>query len=313
MKLSLIIPCYNEQESLPIFYDETIKVLKNMDCDYELLFVNDGSKDETLSILRELASNDKHVIYISFSRNFGKEAAMYAGFCNATGDYVTVMDADMQDPPSLLPQMLEILSDGEYDSVATRRKDRAGEPPIRSWFANMFYKIINKISDTDVVDGARDFRMMKREMVDAIVSMSEYNRFSKGIFGWVGFKTYWLPYENIERVAGATKWSFWKLFKYSIKGIINFSNVPLNVSSWLGIAMTGVSFLTLLFVVIRRLVFGDPVAGWASIICAIILVGGIQLFCMGIMGQYIAEIYMESKKRPHYIVAETNKPINKTK
>ena len=313
MKLSLIIPCYNEQESLPIFYDETIKVLKNMDCDYELLFVNDGSKDETLSILRELASNNKHVIYISFSRNFGKEAAMYAGFCNATGDYVTVMDADMQDPPSLLPQMLEILSDGEYDSVATRRKDRAGEPPIRSWFANMFYKIINKISDTDVVDGARDFRMMKREMVDAIVSMSEYNRFSKGIFGWVGFKTYWLPYENIERVAGATKWSFWKLFKYSIKGIINFSNVPLNVSSWLGIAMTGVSFLTLLFVVIRRLVFGDPVAGWASIICAIILVGGIQLFCMGIMGQYIAEIYMESKKRPHYIVAETNKPINKTK
>lgn len=313
MKLSLIIPCYNEQESLPIFYEETIKVLKNMDCDYELLFVNDGSKDETLSILRELASNDKHVIYISFSRNFGKEAAMYAGFCNATGDYVTVMDADMQDPPSLLPQMLEILSDGEYDSVATRRKDRAGEPPIRSWFANMFYKIINKISDTDVVDGARDFRMMKREMVDAIVSMSEYNRFSKGIFGWVGFKTYWLPYENIERVAGATKWSFWKLFKYSIKGIINFSNVPLNVSSWLGIAMTGVSFLTLLFVVIRRLVFGDPVAGWASIICAIILVGGIQLFCMGIMGQYIAEIYMESKKRPHYIVAETNKPIDKTK
>ena len=313
MKLSLIIPCYNEQESLPIFYDETIKVLKNMDCDYELLFVNDGSKDETLSILRGLASKDKHVIYISFSRNFGKEAAMYAGFCNATGDYVTVMDADMQDPPSLLPQMLEILSDGEYDSVATRRKDRAGEPPIRSWFANMFYKIINKISDTDVVDGARDFRMMKREMVDAIVSMSEYNRFSKGIFGWVGFKTYWLPYENIERVAGATKWSFWKLFKYSIKGIINFSNVPLNVSSWLGIAMTGVSFLTLLFVVIRRLVFGDPVAGWASIICAIILVGGIQLFCMGIMGQYIAEIYMESKKRPHYIVAETNKSINKTK
>lgn len=313
MKLTLIIPCYNEQESIPIFYAETIGVLNKMECEYELLFVDDGSRDKTLHLLRKLANDDSRVSYISFSRNFGKEAAMYAGFCNASGDYVAVMDADMQDPPSLLPKMLEILSTGQYDSVATRRKERQGEPPVRSWFAKMFYRIINKISDADIVDGARDFRIMKREMVDAIISMTEYNRFSKGIFGWIGFKTYWLPYENIERVAGQTKWSFWKLFKYSVKGIINFSQVPLNISSWLGISMTGISFLVLLFVVIRRLIFGDPVAGWASIICAIILVGGIQLFCLGIMGQYIAEIYMESKKRPHYIVAETNKQIDKIK
>lgn len=313
MKISLIIPCYNEQESIPIFYKETTEVLKKMGCEYELLFVNDGSKDETLPILRKLASGDTHVLYLSFSRNFGKEAAMYAGFCNATGDYVAVMDADMQDPPSLLPQMMEILSSGQYDSVATRRKDRAGEPPVRSWFAKMFYKIVNKISDTDIVDGARDFRIMKREMVDAIISMTEYNRFSKGIFGWVGFKTYWLSYENTERVAGETKWSFWKLFKYSIKGIISFSNVPLSISSWLGISMTGISFLIILFIVIRRLIFGDPVAGWASTVCAIIFVGGVQLFCMGIIGQYIAEIYLESKKRPHYIIAETNKPISSMK
>lgn len=304
--ISLIVPCYNEQESLPIFYDEVTKVVRNMGVEYELLLVNDGSKDKTLEIMRELSAKDEHVKYHSFSRNFGKEAAMYAGFCNAKGDYVAVMDADMQDPPSLLPQMLKILESGEYDSVATRRADRKGEPKIRSWFARKFYQIINKISDADIVDGARDFRLMKREMVDAIVEMGEYNRFSKGIFGWIGFNTYWLPYENIERVAGETSWSFWKLLKYAIDGIINFSQVPLSVASWFGMAMTFVGFLSLILVIVRRLVFGDPVAGWASIICVIIFIGGIQLFCLGIMGQYIAKMYLETKKRPHYIISETN-------
>lgn len=313
MKLSLIVPCYNEQAALPIFYEETLKVLEKTDCEYELIFVDDGSKDNTLQILKGFAKDNSDVTYISFSRNFGKEAAMYAGFCNANGDYVAVIDADMQDPPSLLPQMLEILQSGEYDSVATRRVNREGEPPIRSAFAKMFYKIINKISDADIVDGARDFRLMKREMVEAIVKMSEYNRFSKGIFGWIGFKTYWLPYKNVERVAGQTKWSFWKLLKYSINGIVNFSNVPLNIASWFGIIMTALSFLALIFIIVRQLIFGDPVAGWASTICTIIFVGGIQLFCIGIMGQYIAKIYMESKNRPHYIIAQTNKDINKIK
>ncbi len=306
MKLSLIVPCYNEEEALPIFYEETLKVLKNMDCQYELLFVDDGSRDKTLDILKEMGEKDCNVTYISFSRNFGKEAAMYAGFKNATGDYVAVMDADMQDPPSLLPKMLEILTESDYDSVATRRQDRKGEPVIRSWFARRFYQIINKISEADIVDGARDFRLMKREMVDAIVAMSEYNRFSKGIFGWIGFKTYWLPFENVERVAGQTKWSFWKLLKYSVDGMINFSEVPVSVASWFGISMTAVSFLCLIFIVVRRLIFGDPVAGWASTMCVIILIGGIQLFCLGILGQYIAKIYMETKNRPHYIVARTN-------
>lgn len=304
--ITIIVPCYNEQESLPIFYKEITKVLKNANYDYELVFVNDGSKDKTLEILKEISQTDKHVYYLSFSRNFGKEAAMYAGFCNAHGDFVAVMDADMQDPPALLPQMLEILQTGEYDSVATRRVNREGEPPVRSWFSRKFYHIINKISDADIVDGARDFRLMKREMVDAIVSMSEYNRFSKGIFGWIGFRTYWLPYENIERVAGETKWSFWKLFKYAMDGIINFSQVPLSVASWFGIIMTFCSFILLLFIIVRKLVFGDPVAGWASTVCVVIFIGGIQLFCLGIMGQYIAKTYMETKKRPHYILLESN-------
>lgn len=313
MKLSLIIPCYNEQSALPIFYEETIGVIEKLGCEYEMLFVDDGSKDNTLQILKGFANDNSNVTYISFSRNFGKEAAMYAGFCNASGDYVAVMDADMQDPPSLLPQMIEILQIGEYDSVATRRVSRMGEPPVRSIFAKIFYKLINKISDADIVDGARDFRLMKREMVQAIVSMSEYNRFSKGIFGWIGFKTYWLPYENVERVAGKTKWSFWKLLKYSVNGIVNFSNVPLNIASWFGIIMTAISFFALIFIIVRQLIFGDPVAGWASTICTIIFVGGIQLFCIGIMGQYIAKIYIESKNRPHYIIAETNKEIKKIK
>lgn len=304
--ISLIVPCYNEQESLPIFYEEVTKVVSGMGEDYELVLVNDGSKDKTLEVMRELAGKDSHVKYHSFSRNFGKEAAMYAGFCNAKGDYVAVMDADMQDPPALLPEMLKILESGEYDSVATRRADRKGEPKIRSWFARKFYKIINKISDADIVDGARDFRLMKREMVDAIVEMGEYNRFSKGIFGWIGFKTYWLPYENIERVAGETSWNFWKLFKYAIDGIINFSQAPLTISAWFGMIMTFVGFISLLFIIIRRVAFGDPVAGWASLVCVIIFIGGIQLFCIGIMAQYISKMYLEVKKRPHYIIAETN-------
>lgn len=304
--ITLIVPCYNEQESLPIFYREVTAVAQSMAFDYELLFVDDGSRDQTLTILRELAAQDDHVKYFSFSRNFGKEAAMYAGFCNAKGDYIAVMDADMQDPPSLLPQMMKILESGEYDSVATRRADRTGEPPIRSWFAKRFYHMINKISDADIVDGARDFRLMRREMVDTIVSMGEYNRFSKGIFGWIGFRTYWLPYENIERAAGKTKWNFWMLFKYAIDGIINFSQAPLSIASWFGIVMTFLSFLFMFIIVIRRAVFGDPVAGWASTVCVIVFIGGIQLFCLGIMGQYIAKTYLETKKRPHFIISETN-------
>lgn len=304
--LSIIVPCYNEQESIPLFYEETMRTLSSMNTDYELLFIDDGSHDHTLEVLKELQSKDAHVSYFSFSRNFGKEAAMYAGFCNAKGDYIAVMDADLQDPPSLLPEMLVKLESGEYDSVATRRVNRDGEPPIRSWFARKFYQLINHISDADIVDGARDFRLMRREIVDAIISMNEYNRFSKGIFGWVGFRTYWMPYENRERVAGNTKWNFWKLFKYAIDGIINFSQVPLSIASWFGIGMTICSFILLIVIVGRRLIFGDPVAGWASTICIIIFIGGLQLFCLGIMGQYIAKTYMETKHRPHYIIARTN-------
>ncbi len=305
--MTLIVPCYNEEASLPIFYEAVCRTVESMEnCEVTLLLVNDGSRDGTLSIMRDLAAKDGRVRYISFSRNFGKEAAMYAGFCNAKGDYVAVMDADMQDPPSLLPQMLEILERQEYDSVATRRVNRDGEPPIRSFFARMFYRLINKISDADIVDGARDFRLMKREMVDAIVSMCEYNRFSKGIFGWIGFRTKWLPYQNVERVAGETKWNFWSLFKYSIEGIVNFSQAPLSVASLVGLLLTVVSFCATLFVVVRRLIFGDPVAGWASTVCIILFMGGLQLLCMGIMGQYLAKTYLEVKRRPHYIIAETN-------
>lgn len=303
----LIVPCYNEEASLPIFYNAVCEVAAQLpQYGITMLFVNDGSKDGTLSILRELSKKDARVRYLSFSRNFGKEAAMYAGFCNAKGDYVCVMDADMQDPPSLLPRMLEILEAGEYDSVATRRISRDGEPPIRSFFARMFYRIINRISDADIVDGARDFRLMKREMVDAIVAMCEYNRFSKGIFGWIGFRTMWLPYKNVERVAGETKWSFWKLFKYSIDGIVNFSQAPLSIASFTGLFFTVIAFIMVLFVFVRRLIFGDPVAGWASTVCIVLFIGGIQLLCMGIIGQYLAKTYMEVKKRPHYIIAESS-------
>lgn len=308
MKISLIVPCYNEEKALPLFYEEVKRVSGEMsDYEFEMLFIDDGSKDGTLSLLQEFAKNDERVKYIAFSRNFGKEAAMYAGFCNATGDYTAVMDADMQDPPSLLPEMVKILNEGEYDSVATRRKTRKGEPKIRSFFAKMFYKIMNKISDANIVDGARDFRLMKRDMVEAIVNMCESNRFSKGIFGWVGFKTHWLSYENVERVAGESKWSFWKLFKYSLDGITNFSSTPLKLASVSGFFFTFVALIMLIFVFVRALIFNDPVQGWPSLVCIILFIGGIQLFCIGIIGQYISKMYIETKKRPHYIVAKTNK------
>lgn len=305
--ISLIIPCYNEEAGLGILYKALTEVSAKMsEYDFEYLFINDGSKDSTLDLITEFADGDPRVKYISFSRNFGKEAAMYAGFCNARGDYVTVMDSDMQDPPSLLPQMVEILEQGEYDSVATRRVTRAGEPPVRSFFARAFYKIINRISDANVVDGARDFRLMRREMVDTIVSMGEANRFSKGIFGWIGFKTYWLSYENVERAAGETKWSFWKLFKYAIDGMVNFSQAPLMISAWVGFFFVLVSLLAIVFVFVRKLVYGGSVEGWASLVCIMLFIAGVQLFCMGVMGSYLAKIYQESKHRPHYIVGKTN-------
>ena len=305
--ISLIIPCYNEEAGLGILYKALTEVSAKMsEYDFEYLFINDGSKDSTLDLITEFADGDPRVKYISFSRNFGKEAAMYAGFCNAKGDYVTVMDSDMQDPPSLLPQMVEILEQGEYDSVATRRVTRAEEPPIRSFFARAFYKIINRISDANVVDGARDFRLMRREMVDTIVSMGEANRFSKGIFGWIGFKTYWLSYENVERAAGETKWSFWKLFKYAIDGMVNFSQAPLMISAWVGFFFVLVSLLAIVFVFVRKLVYGGSVEGWASLVCIMLFIAGVQLFCMGVMGSYLAKIYQESKHRPHYIVGKTN-------
>ena len=308
MKLiSIIVPCYNEQEALPLFYEELNKQSQILsDYEFEILLVDDGSKDNTLQVMKELAEKDSRVKYYSFSRNFGKESAMYAGFVNAKGDYSAVMDADMQDPPYLLKEMLEILEQGEYDSVATRRVTRKGEPKIRSFFARMFYKIINKFSDADIVDGARDFRLMKKDMRDSIVAMSEYNRFSKGIFGWIGYKTYWLEFENQERIAGETSWSFWGLFRYAIDGIINFSDMPLSFVSWLGIVMTIIAFLAVIFIVVRKAIFGDPVAGWASTASIITFIGGLQLFSLGIMGKYMAKMYLEVKGRPHYIIGKTN-------
>ena len=310
-KISLIVPCYNEEEALPFFYSEVTKVAENMsEQDFEFLFVDDGSKDRTLTILKEFAQKDSRVVYLSFSRNFGKEAAMYAGFCNATGDYVAVMDADMQDPPALLEQMYVAVTKEGYDSAATRRVNREGEPLVRSFFARLFYCIINHISDSDIADGARDFRMMSRKMVNAITAMGEYNRFSKGIFGWIGFKTKWIPFVNVERVAGETKWSFWKLFKYSLSGIINFSEVPLMIASVAGLICCFAALIGVAVIVIRRLIFGDPVAGWASLASIIVFLGGLQLLCIGIMGQYLAKTYMETKKRPIYIVRETNKKLD---
>ncbi len=308
MLLSIIVPCYNEQEVLPLFYRKAGEVLEKMGCDYELLLVDDGSKDGTLAVMKDLAEKDAHVKYLSFSRNFGKESAMYAGLCNAKGDYVAVMDADMQDPPSLLPRMLDKLKTGEYDCVAARRVSRKGEPKIRSLFAKGFYKIVNLISEAEIVDGARDFRLMKRDMVQAVLSMGEYNRFSKGIFSWVGFKTAWVEYENAERAAGTTKWSFWGLVKYAMDGVVSFSHAPLSFIAWLGLIMTAFAAVMLVFVVVRKLIFGDPVTGWASTMSVIIFIGGLQLFCLGIIAQYLAKTYMETKRRPHYIIAETNDP-----
>ena len=298
---------YNEQESLGILYQELNRVTDTIkDYEFEYLFVNDGSKDNTLQEIQKLTAADERVHYVSFSRNFGKEAALYAGLSNADGDYIATMDADLQDPPSLLPQMLAMIESQDCDNVATRRVNRKGEPPIRSFFARCFYKLMRRLSNIDIADGARDYRLMSRAMVDSILSVSEYNRFSKGIFAWVGYETKWLEFENVERSAGETKWSFWKLVRYSIDGIINFSNTPLQISSYLGMILTIVSFITIIVEVIRALVFGDPVAGWPSLVCIITFIGGIELFCMGIMGQYIAKTYMEVKRRPHYIIKESN-------
>ncbi len=304
-KLTVIVPCYNEEEAIPYFYGEITRIAeKMMELEFEYLFINDGSKDKTLEVLRNLARQDKSVRYLSFSRNFGKEAAMYAGLKESTGDYVVIMDADLQDPPTLLPEMYQAVKEEGYDSVATRRVTRKGEPKIRSFFARCFYKLMSKISKTEIIDGARDFRFMTRQMVDAILSMSEYNRFSKGIFGWVGFDTKWIEYENRERVAGKTKWSFWKLFKYAIEGIIAFSTAPLAFAFILGILFM---VFAMAFIIVKTLIFGDPVSGWPSLVCIIFFVGGVQLCCMGVMGQYLSRTYLETKNRPIYIVKETDK------
>ena len=304
--LSVIVPCYNEEKALPYFYEEINKILKEMDqIDYELIFVDDGSTDNTLNIIRAYYKLDKKVRFLSFSRNFGKEASMLAGLEYSRGDYVTLMDADLQDPPSLLPKMYKILQNEDYDMVGTRRVSRKGEPKIRSFFAKMFYRIINKMSRIEMVDGARDFRFMKRIVVDAIISMKEYNRYSKGIFSFVGFKTKWLEYENIERVAGKTKWSFWKLFKYAIEGIVGFSTFPLVLSALIGLLFCLLAFIMIIVIIIKTLIIGDPVSGWPSTICIIFFIGGIQLFVMGIIGHYLSKTYLEAKNRPIYIIRET--------
>ena len=311
-KITVIVPCYNEEAALHYYYKEMSRVMDEMnDVDFELLFVNDGSKDKTLEIMMELANKDSRVKYISFSRNFGKEAAMYAGFENSTGDYVCLMDADLQDPPRLLPEMLKAIREEGYDSAATRRVTRKGEPPIRSFFARMFYKIINKMSDIEMVDGARDYRLMKRQVVDSIISLKEYNRYSKGLFSFVGFDTKWIEYENVERVAGETKWSFWKLFKYALEGITAFSTTPLIFSSIVGLIFCLVAFIAIIFIIVKTLVYGDPTAGWPSMACIIVFVSGIQLFTIGIIGQYLSKTYLEVKKRPIYIIKETEKDYTK--
>ena len=304
MLLTIITPCYNEEEAVNYFYDEVIKALKKIDLDYEILFVNDGSKDKTLEKCLELKKKNDKIKIINFSRNFGKEAAMLAGLRESKGDYVVIMDTDLQDPPALLPQMLEYVQSGEYDSVATYRVSRKGEPPIRSFFARMFYKLINKMVDVEIVDGARDYRLMNRTMVNAILELGEYHRFSKGIFSWVGFKTKYLEYENVERVAGETKWSFWKLFKYAIDGIVGFTTVPLRLATIVGALVSLFGFIYMIYIVFKAVFFGDPVAGFPSLIVIITLLGGIQLLFLGIIGEYLAKTYMESKKRPVYIIKE---------
>ena len=306
-KISIVVPCYNEEKALPYFYKEIDKVSKKMKpLVFELLFVDDGSNDRTLEILKDLSKEDKRVKYLSFSRNFGKESAIYAGLENSTGDYVTLMDADLQDPPELLSKMYNCIKKEGYDSVGTRRVNRIGEPPIRSFFARCFYKIINKISKTEMVDGARDYRLMTRQMVDSIISMKEYNRYSKGLFSFVGFNTKWLEYENVERVAGETKWSFWKLLRYAFDGIIAFSTTPLWISTFIGILFCIISFIAIIAIIIKTLCFGDPVGGWPSMVCIIFMVSGIQLFCIGIIGAYLSKTYLETKNRPIYIIREKN-------
>ena len=308
-KISVIVSCYNEEESLPLFYKEMERVRKQdfEGIDFEYIFVNDGSKDNTLKEMKELRQNDKKVRYISFSRNFGKEAAMLAGLEAATGDYITLMDADLQDPPALLRQMYNYIKNEGYDCVGTRRVTRKGEPAIRSFFARMFYKIINKLSKVEMVDGARDYRLMTKQMVEAIISMKEYNRYSKGLFSFVGFNTKWIEYENVERVAGETKWSFWKLFKYAIEGITAFSTTPLIIASVLGLVFCLVAFLLIIVIIAKTLIYGDPTSGWPSMICVIFFVSGVQLFSLGIIGQYLSKTYLEVKHRPIYIIKETEK------
>ena len=305
-KISVIVSCFNEEKALPIFYKkiEEVRIRDFFDTDFEYIFIDDGSKDKTLEIIKDLALKDEKVRYISFSRNFGKEAAMLAGLEAAEGDYVTLMDADLQDPPDLLRKMYDIILEEGYDCVGTRRVSRKGEPPIRSFFAGIFYKLINKMSDVEMVDGARDYRLMTKQMKDAIVSMKEYNRYSKGLFSFVGFKTKWLEYENIERVAGETKWSFWKLFKYALEGITAFSTVPLVLASFIGLLFCLISFIMIIVIIIKTLVFGDPTSGWPSLTCIIFMVSGIQLFSLGIIGQYLSKTYLEVKKRPIYIIRE---------
>ncbi len=304
--LSVVVPCYNEEENVSFFYEELMKVqdfFSERQVELEVLYVDDGSRDNTVAEVKKLREKDGRVHLVSFSRNFGKEAAMFAGLENAQGDYVVIMDVDLQDPPSLLPEMYGYLQEG-YDSVATRRVSRKGEPPVRSFFARMFYRLMKKISRTEIMDGARDYRLMTRQMVDAILSMQENNRFTKGIFGWVGFRTKWLEYENIERAKGETKWNFWKLFIYSLDGITAFSTVPLMLASVVGVVFCVLAFVMILFIIIRKLLFGDPVSGWPSLVCIILMTSGVQFFCTGILGQYLAKTYMEVKKRPHYLVRE---------
>ena len=307
--LTVVVPCYNEEEAIPFFYEEMLKTIEVFNKDFpsvefEMLFIDDGSKDKTLKVLREYNEKDKRVRYVSFSRNFGKEAGIYAGLDDAKGDYVVIMDADLQDPPSLLPEMFKAVTEEGFDSAATRRVTRKGEPVIRSFFARMFYKLMARISKTEIVDGARDYRIMTRQMVDAILSMGEYNRFTKGIYGWVGFETKWFEYENVERVAGETKWSFWKLFMYSIEGVIGFSTAPLVISSFFGILCMLLAFVMIVFIIIRKLIYGDPTSGWPSLVCIIMLIGGMQLSCIGIVGEYLAKTYLETKHRPIYIAKE---------
>lgn len=303
-KLSVVVPCFNEQEAVPIFYNEVKKILVTLKAEYEIIFIDDGSSDKTLEEVKELSEKDKGVHYVSFSRNFGKEAAMYAGLKKAAGDYVVIMDVDLQDPPSLIPEMLSAVCSGEFDSAATRRTNRKGEPPVRSMFARLFYKLMRYFSDIDIVDGARDFRMMSRTMVDAVLSVSERGRFSKGIFAWVGFRTKYFEYKNVERSAGKTKWNFRKLFLYSLDGIVAFSTKPLVLASITGILFLFLSFLFMIFIIVRKVLFGDPTAGWPSLVCIILFVSGIQLFCTGILGQYLAKVYLETKQRPLYIAKD---------